>query len=54
MLKESRAGADCVVEPGRSLFHAIVTSQKNKAIVGLDIEAGSIAATEVQSNGNTR
>jgi type IV pilus assembly protein PilM len=30
---------------------AIVTSGKNKSIVGLDIEAGSIAATEVRSNG---
>jgi type IV pilus assembly protein PilM len=31
---------------------AIVTSGKNKSIVGLDIEAGSIAATEVRSNGS--
>ncbi len=30
---------------------AIVTSGKSKSIVGLDIEAGSIAATEVRSNG---
>jgi len=30
---------------------AIITSGKSKSIVGLDIEAGSIAATEVRSNG---
>ena len=31
---------------------ALITSGKNKSIVGLDIEAGSIAATEVRSNGS--
>ena len=31
---------------------ALVTSGKSKSIVGLDIEAGSIAATEVRSNGS--
>jgi type IV pilus assembly protein PilM len=31
---------------------ALVSSSKSKSVVGLDIEAGSIAATEVRSNGN--
>ena len=31
---------------------ALVSSSKNKSIVGLDIEAGSVAATEVRSNGH--
>lgn len=31
---------------------AALTSGKSKAIVGLDIEAGSVAATEVRSNGS--
>lgn len=32
----------------------MLSSTKNKAIVGLDVEAGSIAATEVQMNGHAQ
>ena len=32
---------------------ARLTTQKAKSIVGLDIEAGSVAATEVRVNGTT-
>ena len=31
---------------------ALITSGKSKTVVGLDIEAGSVAATEVRANGS--
>ena len=31
----------------------MLSTQKNKRLVGLDIQAGSVAATEVSSNGHT-
>ena len=31
----------------------MLSTTKNKAVVGLDVEAGSVAATEVASNGDS-
>jgi type IV pilus assembly protein PilM len=41
----------CLAPPGCEELKALLSTTKSKTVVGLDIEAGSIAATEVQANG---
>jgi type IV pilus assembly protein PilM len=44
----------CLGAPGIEELKAMLSTTKSKTVVGLDIEAGSIAATEVQANGGVR